>query len=50
MSVEKFGAREDFGASSIEYALLVTLIAGAIVAALIALGPVVEGLYDISWP
>lgn len=38
--------RDERGASSVEYALLATLIAGVIVATLVVLGPVVAGLFE----
>ena len=37
--------RDERGATAVEYALLVALIAGVIVATIVTLGPLVVGLY-----
>ena len=40
----------DRGATSVEYALLVSLIAGVVIAAVLALGLAVVPLYVVPWP
>jgi Flp pilus assembly pilin Flp len=43
-------ARDDQGATMVEYAIMIGFIAAACVGAVIALGPSVSGLFVIPWP
>lgn len=44
------GARGDSGATAVEYALMVTLIAMAIVATVVLFGQAVVALFDVPCP
>ena len=44
---DRFGGRKDRGATAVEYGLLVGLIAVAIIATLIILGPQLNGLFEM---
>jgi Flp pilus assembly pilin Flp len=48
--VRAFSARTERGASAVEYALLVGLIAAVIIFAVSALGMKVADLYNLPWP
>lgn len=41
---------DERGATSVEYALLMALIAGTIIAAVVLFGDAVQGLFDVDFP
>jgi pilus assembly protein Flp/PilA len=43
---DRFDKKNDRGATAVEYGLLVALIAGVIIAAVLILGPLINGAFD----